>query len=37
MENTSAQGKASAVPAEVDRWNWGAFLLNLIWGIENST
>lgn len=37
MENTSGQGKAVVVPAEVDRWNWGAFLLNWIWGIGNNT
>ena len=37
MENTSGQGAAAAVPAEVDRWNWGAFLLNWIWGIGNNT
>lgn len=27
----------AAVPAEIDRWNWGAFLLNWIWGIGNNT
>jgi len=37
MENTSGQGALAAVPAEVDRWNWGAFLLNWIWGIGNNT
>jgi hypothetical protein len=37
MENTSGQGKTAVVPAEVDRWNWGAFLLNWIWGIGNNT
>jgi hypothetical protein len=26
-----------AVPAEINRWNWGAFLLNWIWGIGNNT
>jgi Cytochrome oxidase complex assembly protein 1 len=26
-----------AIPAEIDRWNWGAFLLNWIWGIGNNT
>lgn len=25
------------VPAEIDRWNWGAFLLNWVWGIGNNT
>jgi len=37
MENTSGQGKKAIVPPEIDRWNWGAFLLNWIWGIGNST
>jgi hypothetical protein len=37
MENTSGQGATATVPAEVDRWNWGAFLLNWIWGIGNNT
>ena len=36
-ENTSGQGKAAVVPPEIDRWNWGAFLLNWIWGIGNNT
>ncbi len=35
--NTSGQGKSATVPAEIDRWNWGAFLLNWIWGIGNNT
>jgi hypothetical protein len=26
-----------AVPPEIDRWNWGAFLLNWIWGVGNNT
>ncbi len=25
------------IPPEIDRWNWGAFLLNWIWGIGNGT
>ena len=25
------------IPAELNKWNWGAFLLNWIWGIGNST
>ena len=25
------------IPPELDRWNWGAFLLNWIWGIGNGT
>lgn len=27
----------AAIPPELDRWNWGAFFLNWIWGIGNST
>ena len=37
MENTSGSGATATVPAEIDRWNWGAFLLNWIWGIGNNT
>jgi len=32
-ENTSGQGKSSAVPAEIKKWNWGAFFLTWVWGI----
>lgn len=35
MENTSGQGKSAVVPPEIDRWSWGAFLLNWIWGLGN--
>lgn len=37
IKNTSGQGKSAVVPPEIDRWNWGAFLLNWIWGIGNNT
>src|SRR5262245_23381150 len=37
MENTSGQGEGAALPPGVDTWNWGAFLLNWIWGIGNTT
>lgn len=37
MSNSSGRGPNSVVPPEVDRWNWGAFLLTWIWGIGNST
>lgn len=37
MSNTSGGGANAAVPAEIDRWNWGAFLLNWIWGIRHNT
>lgn len=25
------------IPPKLDRWNWGAFFLNWIWGLGNST
>jgi len=37
MDNTSGAGKDGEVPAEARRWNWGAFLLNWIWGLGNNT
>ena len=37
MENTSGQGKNAVVPPEIAGWNWGAFFLNWIWGLGNST
>jgi len=36
-DNTSGQGEGALVPPEIRRWNWGAFLLNWIWGIGNDT
>ncbi len=32
----SGQGKMSTVPPELDKWNWGAFFLNWIWGLCNG-
>ena len=37
MENTSGQGKNAVVPPEIDKWNWGAFMMNIIWGLGNGT
>lgn len=37
IENTSGLGPASHVPPEIQRWNWGAFLMNWIWGVGNNT
>ncbi len=31
------QPKDTPIPPHLDRWNWGAFLLNWIWGLGNST
>lgn len=36
MSNASYNQPAE-IPPELDRWNWGAFFLNWIWGIGNST
>lgn len=36
-QNTSGQGDAATLPAGIDKWNWGAFLLNWIWGLGNRT
>jgi hypothetical protein len=35
--NTSGMGARSDIPPEIRGWNWGAFLLNLFWGIGNNT
>lgn len=37
QQYTSGMGKESVVPEEIKGWSWGAFLLNWIWGIANST
>lgn len=37
MDNTSGQGRSAVIPPEIDRWNWGAFLLSWVWGIGNQT
>jgi hypothetical protein len=37
MTDARARIDPKVVPAEVDRWNWGAFLLNWIWGVGNNT
>jgi hypothetical protein len=37
MSSPEATADAKPIPPEIDRWNWGAFLLNWIWGIGNGT
>ena len=37
MSAASAHREPTPIPPEIDRWNWGAFLLNWIWGIGNNT
>jgi len=35
--NTSGQGFLKGdVPEEIKEWNWGAFLLTWVWGIDNK-
>jgi heme/copper-type cytochrome/quinol oxidase subunit 2 len=39
MGNTSGQGKQAVLPNELTgwSWNWGAFMMNWLWGIFNKT
>src|SRR6516162_3005087 len=37
MSDLTVRPDPKAIPAEINRWNWGAFLLNWIWGIGNQT
>jgi Cytochrome oxidase complex assembly protein 1 len=37
MSDSPVRFDPKTIPAEINRWNWGAFLLNWIWGIGNQT
>jgi Cytochrome oxidase complex assembly protein 1 len=37
MSNPQVLTEPRPIPPELDRWNWGAFLLNWIWGVGNNT
>ena len=37
MSDARVPINTAEIPGEIDRWNWGAFLLNWIWGIGNNT
>ncbi len=37
MSTPQVTAEPKPIPPEIDRWNWGAFLLNWIWGIGNNT
>jgi hypothetical protein len=37
MSSPQVVADPKPVPPEIDRWNWGAFLLNWIWGVGNNT
>ena len=34
---SEASARHGPIPPGIDRWNWGAFLLNWIWGVGNNT
>ena len=36
QQNTSGQGRQAVIPNEIRGWNWGAFLLPVIWGAWNN-
>jgi hypothetical protein len=37
MADSHLRPDPTAIPPEIDRWNWGAFLLNWVWGVGNNT
>jgi hypothetical protein len=37
MSSPDIAVEPQSIPPEIDRWNWGAFLLSWIWGIGNGT
>ena len=37
MSSTNAGIERDEIPQEIRGWNWGAFLLNWIWGVGNNT
>ncbi len=37
LANSEFQRGNQEVPQEIKKWNWGAFSLNIIWGIGNKT
>lgn len=36
MSYSSPRDMPAEIPTEIDRWNWGAFLLTWIWGVGNG-
>jgi hypothetical protein len=37
MSNPQVLTEPKPIPPEIDRWNWGAFLLSWVWGVGNNT
>lgn len=33
----SDSSNSQQVPAEIKKWNWGAFMFNMFWGVGNKT
>lgn len=36
MENTNINYSNQEVPQSIKKWNWGAFMYNIFWGIGNK-
>jgi hypothetical protein len=36
MNDSSVRSHPRTIPAEIDSWNWGAFLFHFIWGLRNK-
>lgn len=37
MENLNNQFSSQEIPQEIRKWNWGAFMYNIFWGIGNKS
>lgn len=37
MENSINQFSTQEVPQSIKKWNWGAFMFNILWGIGNKS
>src|ERR1700759_5701189 len=37
MTYTRPPALPTDIPEDIDRWNWGAFLLNWVWALGNNT
>ncbi|MCD4694035.1 ribonuclease G [bacterium] len=35
-DERSGKGEKSIIPKEIEKWNWGAFLLSFFWGIRHK-
>jgi len=37
MPDSQFRANPTEIPLEIDRWNWGALLLDWVWGVGNNT